>query len=179
MWSECNPIQVNLFYCLLTIWFLWVVNLDEEISTRPLGKTWDFPFFLKTNEKAMIASHCPEYSTKNCSPLPEQNPQLLPFTLGHSLTSWPDVIWPTLGQTHLRVWGSKCIFCLSTITVQAEDTCWVHTICQEWKDRKVDETIRPFAKSSLPSTQDHPVTKFSNFNVWDSQIRRSSCYVQR
>ena len=84
MWSACHLIQVNLFKCLPTTWFCWVVNLNEEISTRPLGKTWDFPIFLKTNEKAIIASLCSEYSIKNCFLVPEQNHWWLPFILCHS-----------------------------------------------------------------------------------------------
>ena len=136
------PFKLTSFSAHPTIWFLWEGNLNEEISTSPFGKTWDFPFFLKTNEKAIIASCC---FTKNCSPLPEQKPWLLPFILSHSLASWLDVIWPTLRQTYLWVWGSECIFPLATVIVQLENTCWVCTMYQEWKDIEVNETIMLFA----------------------------------
>ena len=45
------PFKLTSFSAHPTIWFLWEGNLNEEISTSPFGKTWDFPFFLENEWK--------------------------------------------------------------------------------------------------------------------------------
>lgn len=133
-----------------------------------------FHSFLKTNEKAIIAPCC-SVSQRTAFLVPKQNPLLLSFIFTHFQISFPNVILPTLRQTYLWVQWNGCISQWKQPLYKYENICWVFTMYQEQKDMEIDKTILLFAKSSLSSRWDHYVNKFSNFNLWDSQIWRSSC----
>lgn len=136
-----------------------------------------FHSFWKTNEKAIIASRC-SISQRTAFLVPEQNPLLLSFILSHSLTSFPNVIWPTLRQTYLWVQWSGCISRWEQPSYKHENICWVFTVYQEQEDLEI-KTILLFAKSSLSSRWDHYVNKFSNFNLWDSDLKKLMLSIER